>query len=109
MNPKRGFKRPRASEEAAVGSSAQPQKQPPRRIVSKKKGPKEPQDDFVVLCKKDTYCLPQDEALAGRPFWNKTQSLIYCKIIKTRTNLSVDVKSIDMGHMTSNPHTAYFA
>ncbi|KAE8807193.1 hypothetical protein D1007_16503 [Hordeum vulgare] len=78
MNPKRGSKPPRASEEAVASFSAQPQKQPVRRTTR-------------------------------RLFWNKTQSLIYSKIIKTRTNLFVDIKSIDMGHMVSNPHTSYFA
>ncbi|KAE8805709.1 hypothetical protein D1007_18214 [Hordeum vulgare] len=112
MNPEHGSKRSRASEEAAASSSAQPQKQPMRRTISKKKGPKEPQEfpqeEIATLRKKNPYCLRQDDALVGHPFWNKTQSLIYSKIIKTRTNLFVDVKSIDMGHVTSNPHTAYF-
>ncbi|KAE8771326.1 Far1 [Hordeum vulgare] len=71
--------------------------------VSKKKGPKEPQvlpqGEFAVTRKQNPYFVPQDDALARRPFWNKTESLIYSKIIKTRTNLFVDVKSIDMGHM----------
>ena len=68
-----------------------------------------PQEEFVVRHKHNPYCVPQDDALAGHPFWNKTQSLIYSEIIKTWTNLFADVESIDMGHMISNPHTTYFA
>ncbi|KAE8813286.1 hypothetical protein D1007_09557 [Hordeum vulgare] len=115
MNPTTtgGSKHFHSSEETRAGSSAQPQWKSMKKIVSKKKSAKDPHDmsakEFLAFPQHNPYCHPQDEALVGRSFWNKAQSLIYVGVLNKKTNLFVYVKSIDTGYMGSRPHTEYFS
>ena len=62
--------------------------------------------EFSAFRMRNPYCHPQDEALVGRPFWTKEQSLIYVDILKAKKNLFVVVKSIDIDRMEKDH--AYF-
>ncbi|KAE8799537.1 hypothetical protein D1007_25123 [Hordeum vulgare] len=84
-----------------------------KKSIAKKKDAKYPHDitvkEFLEFHQHNLYCRPQEETLVERPFWSKSQSLNYVVVLKHKTNLYVDVKSIDIGYMGSRPHTEYFA
>ena len=116
INPGRsGSKRYRTSEAAAASSSvpsssAPPtQSQPPTKSVAKKSKPKPKSvtemtaKEFWEKRRRDPYEQDQEPNLVNRPFWNRFQWAIHFDVLKAKKNLYVDVRSISIAYMETDP------
>ena len=62
--------------------------------------------EFWERRQRNPYAEDQEPTLVNRPFWNRFQYAIYFYVIKSKKNLYVDVRTIDIDFMEKD--LAYF-